>query len=102
MYFSSIAGSLFDSDLVLAELPTVLTGAISLIVLKAIPVAAATRVPRWLEPNRLEAYDAVKLSFLLAGVSCDAMKALCPLCISCLLASLWTGRRVCLCGPSTS
>jgi Kef-type K+ transport system membrane component KefB len=61
------AGSLFDSDLVLAELPTVLTGAIALIVLKAITVGAATRVPRWLEPNRLEPNDAAKLSFLLSG-----------------------------------
>jgi len=92
------AGSLFDSELVLAELPTVLTGAISLILLKGITVgkssvsifaedciilsvlshlfrvvfkiiyiAAATRVPRWMEPNRLEPYDAVKLAFLLSG-----------------------------------
>mmetsp|Transcript_22433 Transcript_22433/g.36917 ORF Transcript_22433/g.36917 Transcript_22433/m.36917 type:complete len:612 (+) Transcript_22433:77-1912(+) len=61
------AGSLFDSELVLAELPTVLTGAISLIFLKGITVAAATRVPRWMEPNRLEPYDAVKLAFLLSG-----------------------------------
>lgn len=61
------AGSLFDSDLVISELPTVLTGAISLILLKGLTVAAATRVPRWLEPNRLNASDAVKLSFLLSG-----------------------------------
>ncbi|KAL7539325.1 hypothetical protein ACHAXR_009182 [Thalassiosira sp. AJA248-18] len=61
------AGSLFDSDLVLSELPTVLTGAISLIMLKALTVAASTRVPRWMEPNRLQPKDAVKLSFLLAG-----------------------------------
>lgn len=61
------AGSLFDSDLVLSELPTVLTGATALILLKAVTVAAATRVPRWMEPNRLEPYDAVKLAFLLAG-----------------------------------
>eukprot|EP00584_Thalassiosira_punctigera_P001494 CAMPEP_0172534232 /NCGR_PEP_ID=MMETSP1067-20121228/6676_1 /TAXON_ID=265564 ORGANISM="Thalassiosira punctigera, Strain Tpunct2005C2" /NCGR_SAMPLE_ID=MMETSP1067 /ASSEMBLY_ACC=CAM_ASM_000444 /LENGTH=759 /DNA_ID=CAMNT_0013319005 /DNA_START=187 /DNA_END=2466 /DNA_ORIENTATION=- len=61
------AGSLFDSDLVLTELPTVLTGAASLILLKALTVAAATRVPRWMEPNRLEAHDAVKLAFLLSG-----------------------------------
>ncbi|KAL7526417.1 hypothetical protein ACHAWF_001760, partial [Thalassiosira exigua] len=61
------AGSLFDSDLVLAELPTVLTGAVALLLLKALTVAAATRVPRWMEPNRLEPYDAVKLAFLLSG-----------------------------------
>jgi hypothetical protein len=29
--------------------------------------AAATRVPRWMEPNRLEPYDAVKLAYLLSG-----------------------------------
>lgn len=61
------AGSLFDTELVLSELPTVLTGAFSLILLKAITVAAATRVPRWLEPNRLEPNDAIKLAFLLSG-----------------------------------
>lgn len=61
------AGSLFDSDLVLSELPTVLTGAISLVSLKALTVAAATRVPRWMEPNRLEPRDAAKLAFLLSG-----------------------------------
>ncbi|EJK46366.1 hypothetical protein THAOC_34970 [Thalassiosira oceanica] len=61
------AGSLFDSDLVLSELPTVLTGAVSLILLKAVTVALATRVPRWMEPNRLEPYDAIKLSLLLSG-----------------------------------
>jgi Kef-type K+ transport system membrane component KefB len=61
------AGSLFDSELVLSELPTVLTGACSLIFLKAITVAAATRVPKWMEPNRLDPYDAVKLAFLLSG-----------------------------------
>lgn len=58
---------MFDSDLVMSELPTVLTGAIALILLKALTVGVATRVPRWMEPNRLEPYDAVKLSFLLSG-----------------------------------
>ena len=61
------AGSLFDSGLVLSELPTVLTGALVLILLKACTIAAATRVPRWMEPNRLEPKDAVKLSLLLSG-----------------------------------
>lgn len=61
------AGSLFDSDLVLAELPTVLTGAVTLILLKALTVGAATRVPRWLEPNRLEPRDGVRLALLLSG-----------------------------------
>lgn len=51
----------------MSELPTVLTGAIALILLKALTVGVATRVPRWMEPNRLEPYDAVKLSFLLSG-----------------------------------
>ena len=58
---------MFDSDLVMSELPTVLTGAIALILLKILTVGTATRVPRWMEPNRLEPYDAVKLSFLLSG-----------------------------------
>lgn len=45
------AGSLFDSSLVLSELPTVLTGALALIMLKAFTIAAATRVLRWMEPH---------------------------------------------------
>jgi Kef-type K+ transport system membrane component KefB len=61
------AGSLFDSQLVLSELPTVLTASIVLIVLKAVTIAAATRVPRWMEPNRLEPRDATKLALLLSG-----------------------------------
>lgn len=61
------AGSLFDSSLVLNELPTVLTGAVMLIVLKAFTIALATRVPRFLEPNRLEPPDAAKLALLLSG-----------------------------------
>ena len=66
--FATTARSLFDSDLVLSKLPTVLTGAVSLIFLKALTVAAATRVPRWLEPNCLETLDVVKLSSLLSSV----------------------------------
>ena len=61
------AGSLFDSSLVLSELPTVLTGAVALIMLKASTIAAATRVPRWMEPHRLESKEAAKLSLLLSG-----------------------------------
>jgi Kef-type K+ transport system membrane component KefB/voltage-gated potassium channel Kch len=61
------AGGSFDFDLVLRELPTVLTGAFSLIILKAVTLWAATKAPEWIEPNRLPNADAVKLSILLAG-----------------------------------
>ncbi|KAL7455425.1 hypothetical protein ACHAWC_006962 [Mediolabrus comicus] len=61
------AGSLFDTELVLSELPTVLTGAFSLILLKAITVDRTTAGTRWLEPNRLDPNDAIKLAFLLSG-----------------------------------
>lgn len=63
------AGSSFDLNLVLAEFPTVITGVLALILLKGSTVFCATKVPRWMEPNRLPERDAVKLSFLLAGVS---------------------------------
>ncbi len=61
------AGSSFDLDLVLAEFPTIITGVLALIVLKGATVFCATKVPRWMEPNRLPERDALKLSFLLAG-----------------------------------
>lgn len=61
------AGSSFDSELVLNELPTIITGVISLILLKAITIFTSTKVPRWMEPNRLPEVDAVRLSLLLAG-----------------------------------
>lgn len=61
------AGGSFDFDLVLREFPTVLTGAFSLIVIKAATLWAATKAPEWLEPNRLPNADAIKLSLLLAG-----------------------------------
>jgi voltage-gated potassium channel Kch len=61
------AGSNFDSELVLAEWPTIVTGAIGLLVLKAVTLAAATRVPRWMEPNRLSLADGVRVSLLLCG-----------------------------------
>lgn len=61
------AGSSFDTDLVLSEWPTVLTGALSLIFLKGVTLFSATRVPRWLEPNRLPTADGVRLAFLLSG-----------------------------------
>jgi len=61
------AGSSFDLDLVAVEWPTVLIGAISLILLKAATLALATRVPRWFEPNRLPPAEGVRLSLLLSG-----------------------------------
>lgn len=61
------AGSSFDSQLVLNELPTIVTGVTALITLKALTVFAATKVPRWMEPNRLPEKDAVKLALLLSG-----------------------------------
>ena len=61
------AGSTFDSELVLAQWPTIVVGAVALLLLKAITLGAATRVPRWLEPNRLTLSDGVRVSLLLAG-----------------------------------
>ncbi|GKY98236.1 hypothetical protein MPSEU_000781300 [Mayamaea pseudoterrestris] len=61
------AGSNFDTDLVLQEWPTVLTGAVGLLGIKAATLGLATRVPEWMEPNRLPAADAVRVSLLLAG-----------------------------------
>lgn len=61
------AGSNFDSELVLAQWPTIVVGAISLLLLKAVTLGAATRVPRWLEPNRLTLADGVRVSLLLSG-----------------------------------
>jgi Kef-type K+ transport system membrane component KefB/voltage-gated potassium channel Kch len=61
------AGSSFDLDLVIYELPTVLTGVVALLLLKAGTLYAATQVPRWMEPNRLPTVDAVRLSLLLSG-----------------------------------
>eukprot|EP00550_Attheya_septentrionalis_P002134 CAMPEP_0198291252 /NCGR_PEP_ID=MMETSP1449-20131203/8840_1 /TAXON_ID=420275 /ORGANISM="Attheya septentrionalis, Strain CCMP2084" /LENGTH=743 /DNA_ID=CAMNT_0043989869 /DNA_START=335 /DNA_END=2566 /DNA_ORIENTATION=- len=65
--FFMVAGSSFDLDLAIAEWPTVLTGSVFLIVLKAATLALATRVPRWLEPNRLSAVDGIRVSLLLSG-----------------------------------
>jgi len=65
--FFMIAGSSFDIDLCIREFPTVATGVIALVVLKAVTLLLATRVPRWLEPNRLSIPEAVKLSLLLSG-----------------------------------
>lgn len=65
--FFLVAGSSFDIELCLRELPTVATGVFALIFLKAATLFAATRVPRWMEPNRLEISEGVRLSILLAG-----------------------------------
>ena len=61
------AGSSFDVDLVMNELPTVLSGAVALVILKAVTLFAATRVPKWMEPNRLPTVDGVRLALLLSG-----------------------------------
>jgi len=61
------AGTSFDTDLVLAEIPTILTGVFSLILLKASTMLVATRVPRWMEPNRLTIGEGIKVALLLAG-----------------------------------
>ena len=61
------AGSSFDTDVVLQEFPTVMTGAFALICFKAATLFLATRVPEWLEPNRLPVADGIRLALLLAG-----------------------------------
>lgn len=61
------AGSNFDLNLVMDEWPTVLIGALALVGIKALTLAAATRVPRRLEPNRLPLVDAVRIAILLSG-----------------------------------
>eukprot|EP00980_Cylindrotheca_fusiformis_P007541 scaffold1561_cov129-Cylindrotheca_fusiformis.AAC.33 len=61
------AGSNFDLDLVLREWPTVIGGSFALVAIKAATLFAATKVPKWIEPNRLPPVDAVRISILLAG-----------------------------------
>eukprot|EP00588_Corethron_pennatum_P002171 CAMPEP_0194285666 /NCGR_PEP_ID=MMETSP0169-20130528/30720_1 /TAXON_ID=218684 /ORGANISM="Corethron pennatum, Strain L29A3" /LENGTH=824 /DNA_ID=CAMNT_0039031849 /DNA_START=54 /DNA_END=2525 /DNA_ORIENTATION=+ len=61
------AGSSFDTELVVNELPTVLTGSLCLIVIKATTILISTRVPKWIEPNRLEPVDAFQVALLLSG-----------------------------------
>jgi Kef-type K+ transport system membrane component KefB len=61
------AGSSFDSDLVLTQWPTIVTGSFALIALKAVTLFAATRVPRAFEPNRLPLADAIRIALLLSG-----------------------------------
>ena len=58
------AGSSFDIQLAQTYWPTVLTGALALLVLKAITLAAATRAPEWAERNRLP--PKVRPRFILA------------------------------------
>lgn len=61
------AGSTFDSELVLREFPTILVGALGLMVVKFATLGAATRVPRSFEPNRLSVVDAIRVTMLLSG-----------------------------------
>ena len=61
------AGSSFDTSLLMTEAPTILTGALSLVLLKASTLFLATRVPEWLEPKRLRPPEGVRLATLLAG-----------------------------------
>ena len=61
------AGSTFDSELVISEWPTIVVGALALLILKAVTLGAATRVPRWMEPNRLSLADGVRVALLLSG-----------------------------------
>lgn len=61
------AGSNFDVELVVREWPTIAIGCVTLLALKAFTLGAATRVPHWMEPNRLPTADAIRVSLLLAG-----------------------------------
>lgn len=61
------AGSTFDSELVIREFPTILVGAVGLLFFKMVTLGAATRVPEWMEPNRLSLADAVRVTLLLSG-----------------------------------
>jgi Kef-type K+ transport system membrane component KefB len=61
------AGSNFDLFLVFHEWQTVLTGSISLVLVKFLTLALATRIPERFEPNRLGPVDSVRISVLLSG-----------------------------------
>jgi Kef-type K+ transport system membrane component KefB/voltage-gated potassium channel Kch len=61
------AGSTFDLNLVVSEWPTILVGAAGLLVIKAITLGLATRIPRRFEPNRLKLADGIRVSLLLSG-----------------------------------
>ena len=61
------AGSRFDASLVLSEFPIVIAGVTALLLLKSVTLLASTRVPRWMEANRLEPEEAARLALLLSG-----------------------------------
>jgi voltage-gated potassium channel Kch len=61
------AGSNFDLKLVFQEWQTVLIGSLILLGVKALTLAAATRIPPRFEPNRLPKADALRVSILLSG-----------------------------------
>jgi Kef-type K+ transport system membrane component KefB len=61
------AGSSFDTDTVLKEFPTIITGTVALVFFKAVTLFLATRVPKWIEPNRLPVADGLRLALLLSG-----------------------------------
>lgn len=61
------AGSSFDIALAASEWTTIVAGAIALVLLKGITLFLSTRVPKWIEPNRLQAAQGIRLSLLLAG-----------------------------------
>jgi Kef-type K+ transport system membrane component KefB len=61
------AGSSFDTELVLREWPTILVGATSLIIIKAVTLLSATRAPKAVERNRLPLADGVRIALLLSG-----------------------------------
>lgn len=65
--FFMVAGSSFDIELCARELPTILSGVLALVTIKAATLFAATRVPKGLEPNRLSIGDSIRLSLLLSG-----------------------------------
>jgi Kef-type K+ transport system membrane component KefB/voltage-gated potassium channel Kch len=61
------AGTSFDWMFVVQEIPTILAAVFALLFLKASTMILATRVPQWIEPNRLSIAGGVKVAFLLAG-----------------------------------
>lgn len=65
--FFMVAGSSFDVELAAREWPTVATGVVALVTLKAATVLFATRIPRRFEANRLPWPDAVRVALLLSG-----------------------------------
>jgi len=61
------AGSAFDTGLVYEEWPTIVVGSLALLGVKALTLLGATRVPEWMEPNRLPKADGIRISLLLSG-----------------------------------